>query len=116
MGIDEACRRHGVHRSTWYRWARESAAPATTDPKDGIRNRILAIAREHPTWGCDRIAFYLSFEGVAVSSPTVQKHLVALGLGKRCQRLAASAETAPETDTSRNEEIPPGMSRKRRDR
>lgn len=72
-----------------------------------IRNRILSIAREHPTWGCDRIAFYLSFEGVAISSPTVQKHLLALGLGKRRQRLAASAEASPKTDSRRDEAMHP---------
>lgn len=95
MGVDEACRRHSIHRATWYRWAREEATPGTADPKDGIGERILAITREHPAWGCDRIAFYLSFEGVKISSPTVQKHLLALGLGKRSQRMAAMGTSIP---------------------
>lgn len=93
LGIEEGCRRNGIHRATWYRWSKNASPPlAGARRSDEIRGRIAALAKEHPRWGCDRIAFFLSFEGVRISSPTVQKHLLALGLGRRSDRVAAQTQ------------------------
>ena len=48
--------------------------------------RILALALEHPEWGCVRVADALG--GTGVSSPTVQKILIKAGLGQKPERLA----------------------------
>lgn len=89
LGVKAACALHGVHRSAWYR-ARRRPDEEGRDVEP--RNRaILAIARERPAWGCDRIAFFLGLEGLRVSSPTVQKVLVASGLGRRWQREEAGS-------------------------
>jgi transposase InsO family protein len=55
--------------------------------------RILAIALEHPDWGCVRIAEQLKREdGGAVSSPTVQSLLIKHQLGSKAQRIDALEE------------------------
>lgn len=55
---------------------------------------ILQITLERPSWGCDRIAYYLALSGIKASSPTVQKILITHQLGKRVQREARSAAHA----------------------
>jgi transposase len=47
---------------------------------------IKAISLQNPDWGCDRIAETLVDFGVKVSSPTVQKILIELELGKEHER------------------------------
>ena len=48
----------------------------TTDPKD-LRQLILTLARDNPTWGQARIAAELSLKlGIQVSPRTVQKYLL----------------------------------------
>ncbi len=87
LGVTEACRSHGIHRSTWYRW---EAAPSGVPPpstRTSVHEAIARLACEYPTWGCDRIAYFLSFDHMKVSSPTVQKILIELGLGRKEQRL-----------------------------
>lgn len=88
-GVKEACARHGVHRSAWYRRARRGGIEPVD--RDGRDRAILDIARDRPAWGCDRIAYFLALEGMPVSSPTVQKVLVSAGLGRRAQREARIA-------------------------
>lgn len=97
LGIDAACQRHGIHRSTWYRHEGRKSS-TTSQPGDAsvLRARIRVLALENPAWGCDRIAYYLSFEGVKRSSPTVQKILIELGLGRRSEREMAKREQGRE--------------------
>lgn len=87
LGVAQACRIHGIHRSTWYRRASAKTAPIPMDDRrEELLEAILRICRERPVWGCDRIAYFLGLEGVRVSSPTVQKILIAKGLGSRNSR------------------------------
>ena len=96
LGVSEACRRHGVHRATWYRHAArmrphdcQCSAHATPETE------VLKLARSHPHWGCDRIAYCLEVCGMKISSPTVQRILLRHGLGKRREREAAALQSIP---------------------
>lgn len=95
LGVSEACRRHGVHRATWYRHAarmqpHDCQCGAHGDPE----TEILKLAASHPHWGCDRIAYCLEVCGLRISSPTVQRILIRHGLGKRKEREAAARSPA----------------------
>lgn len=59
--------------------------PQTTP--EAIVRRILALALEHPDWGCVRVAEQLKAEGPGVSSPTVQNILIKHGLGGKPERV-----------------------------
>lgn len=100
LGVTEACRKHGIHRASWYRHAKTSAPPSPRPNEDRelLRNAIRAIALESPSWGCDRISYYLSFSGHTASSPTVQKLLIEMGLGRRRDRQLAKAGLEPGPD------------------
>lgn len=93
MGVSEACKLHGVHRSTWYRRANGGipAAIGGMHQDPNLVDAILAIALERPPWGCDRISYYLALSGIKASSPTVQKILIHHRLGKRLEREARAA-------------------------
>lgn len=94
-GITEACQIHGIHRSTWYRRVKSGFSREAFDSaREVLEATILEISRERPRWGCDRISYFLALEGKKVSSPTVQKILVAHGLGRRRSRIDR-AETLP---------------------
>lgn len=86
LGVTEACRRHGIHRSTWYRWETLPPTPPQGTNREDLVAAIERVALEQPAWGCDRIAYFLSFEQLKVSSPTVQKILIERGLGRKEQR------------------------------
>lgn len=87
LGVLEGCRLNGIHRSTWYRQVKSGfTAAGERSPPTGLEEAVLQISRERPLWGCDRIAYYLALENIKVSSPTVQKILVAHGLGTRRER------------------------------
>ena len=59
---------------------------------------LLTLAVIEPTIGCRQYADRLGDQGFSIAKSTVQKHLVAHGLGKRAQRLArAAAITAATT-------------------
>jgi hypothetical protein len=49
--------------------------------------KIIALALSRLTWGCGRLASPSELQGIAVSSPTVQKLLIKHGLGSRYERL-----------------------------
>lgn len=100
LGVTEACRRHGIHRSSWYRHAKSSPSPlpGPVEDREHLKREIRAVAMESPAWGCDRIAYYLSFSGHRTSSPTVQKLLVEMGLGRRSQREAARRALEQSSD------------------
>lgn len=89
LGAAKACMLHGIHRSTWYR--RLKRPYETVEAKEetsSLTRSILELVGERPAWGCDRIAYYLTVSGKPVSSPTVQKILIAHRLGRRDQRVA----------------------------
>lgn len=93
--ISSACKAAGISRKTFYKWKKRSL-PAVPGP--GMDSRpdaagpdwkslALSLALRHPEWGCDRIAYFLYLNGVRISSPTIQKHLIRHGLGRVQQRL-----------------------------
>ncbi|MEN9308110.1 MAG: hypothetical protein RL173_2042 [Fibrobacterota bacterium] len=87
LGAAKACTLHGIHRSTWYRRLRRPSEGAKAkEESSSLTRSILELVSERPAWGCDRIAYYLTVSGNPVSSPTVQKILIAHGLGRREQR------------------------------
>ncbi|MEK7392216.1 MAG: hypothetical protein AAB214_06590 [Fibrobacterota bacterium] len=87
LGAAKACMLHGIHRSTWYRrLKRPQEALEAKEGSSSLTRSILELVGERPAWGCDRIAYYLTVSGNPVSSPTVQKILIAHGLGRRAQR------------------------------
>jgi hypothetical protein len=48
---------------------------------------LLILAVVEPTIGCRQYADRLGDRGYAIAPPTVQRHLVAHGLGERSQRV-----------------------------
>lgn len=104
--VSEACRRLGIDRGSFYAWQRRfrtggidalkpqrrAARPA---PKaEGAARDILALALEHPDWGCARLAQALEQEGVHLSPPTVQSALRRLGIPRRRDRALRLEELA----------------------
>lgn len=99
--VTEACRRHGISRTQFYEYRRRFEArgveglrdlppvhkshPQTTPPE--FVEKIMALSMENPAWGCARLSERLRVMGAPVSSPTIQKILLANDLGSRYQRL-----------------------------
>ena len=107
--VSEACRRGGMDRTSFYEWKRRfqlqgleglkdlppihKSHPQTTPPE--TVERIVALALEHPAYGCNRYEALLALEGKRVSAITIQKILNEKELGTRHQRwLALEAQTA----------------------
>jgi len=105
------CRRHGISRKTFYRWAdrarrhglaalmpkgrRRPSMPNVTPPE--VVEVVLAEAIARPTLGARRLLEHLEERGVVLSASGVQKLLVRHGLGRRAQRLGVLASiTAAE--------------------
>lgn len=103
FGVAATCRKFGISRTTCYAWKNrwdpavplsladppqvKTGHPPTTPPE--IVRSILAVSAENPSWGCKRLAVYVTMLGTPVSSPTVQKLLIKAGLGRAWQRMAA---------------------------
>lgn len=99
--VAEACRRSGMDRTSFYEYKRRfqlqglavlkdlppiaKSHPQTTP--DAVVQQIVALALEHPAWGCNRLSNQLALDGVAISFPTVQHILNKQGLGSRYDRL-----------------------------
>jgi hypothetical protein len=99
----EACRRCGMDRTSFYEWRRRfqthgldglkdlppihRSHPQTTPAE--VVERIVALALEHPAYGCNRIEALLMLEGRPVSAITIQKLLNERELGTRAQRWLA---------------------------
>jgi transposase InsO family protein len=52
-----------------------------------VMNIILSLSMEHPSWGCVRLSAMLKSQGIAVSSPTIQKILIKNNMGNKNERL-----------------------------
>jgi hypothetical protein len=92
--VSEACRRFGVDRSFYYRALKRTHADASrrsplAKPLS-LESKLIALCLEYPEWGCDRLAWYLTLKGDAISSPTAQKILIRHGLGRAAQRRTAA--------------------------
>ena len=108
VGVSEACRTFGVHRSTYYRWKvkversglemlrpRERRAPRMPNQTSPvIEQRILAFAVAHPGLGPRRISASLAQErwgGIDISHTSVWRILRRHGLSRRISRLSLVA-------------------------
>ncbi len=99
--VAEACRRGGMDRTSFYEYKRRfqthgleglkdlppiaKSHPQTTAPE--VVDQIVALALEHPAWGCNRLSDHLALTGVRVSAPTIQSILNKQHLGSRYARL-----------------------------
>jgi transposase len=104
VGVSEACRTFGIHRSTYYRWKaqvdrhglevlrpRERRRPRMPNQLSAmVEERIVAFAIAHPGLGPKRIASELGREkwgGIVVSHNGVWRVLVRQGLSDSlCRR------------------------------
>lgn len=103
--ISEACRLVGVSRTSFYKWRNvaELYGLDALRPKDRRRPQMPGATPTHvvealmtaavttPTIGCRQYADRLADQGFEISKSTVQKLLVAAGLGHRRQRVARAA-------------------------
>jgi transposase InsO family protein len=110
--VAETCRVFGISRTRYYQWknvadrygldalvpkARRTPQMPDATPTHVIQ-ALLTLAVVEPTIGCRQYADRLGDQGFAIAKSTVQKHLVAHGLGRRSERLArAAAITAATT-------------------
>jgi transposase InsO family protein len=110
--VSKACRVFGISRTRYYEWKKvaDRYGLAALMPKDRrtpqmpeatpthVIEALLTLAVVEPTIGCRQYADRLGDQGFSIAKSTVQKHLVAHGLGKRAQRLGrAAAITAATT-------------------
>jgi transposase len=117
--VAEACRRFGVHRSTYYAWKRqvdrhglemlrprERRRPRMPNqlPKM-IEERVLSFAIAHPGFGPKRVSGELArpkWGGIVVSPNGVWKVLCRHGLNTRTKRLALIAGYAAPYEPARD--------------
>lgn len=106
--VAEACRRYGISRTQFYEYKHRFQAgglaalgdlppvhkshPQTTPPD--VLKKILDLSLKNPLWGCVRLSDRLKRMGIPVSSPTIQKILLANDLGFGYQRLLRLEEKA----------------------
>ena len=121
VGVSEACRVMGVHRSTYYRWKaqvdrqglemlrprerRRPQMPSQLSPV--VEQKIVAFALGHPGLGPKRIASRLARPewGALVVSPNgVYKALCRHGINTRAKRLALIAGHRAPIDPPREPE------------
>jgi transposase InsO family protein len=106
--ISEACRQMGVSRKSYYQWleiaeqygldalmpkGRRRPQQANETPTHVVAD-LLAVAVVEPTLGCRQLADRLDELGYRIGKTTVQRILVAHGLGRRRQRIARAASLA----------------------
>jgi transposase InsO family protein len=123
VGVSEACRQFGLHRSTYYRWhqkvqqwgldalhpreRRKPRMPNQTPP--WIEQRVVAFALGYPGFGPRRIAAELArpqWGGVVLSANGVWLILRRHGLSRRERRLALVAGAAAPPGPERPEPQP----------
>ena len=113
--VAETCRTFGISRTRYYQWkgvadrygldalvpkARRRPQMPEATPTHVVET-LLTLAVVEPTIGCRQYADRLGDRGFSIAKSTVQKHLVAHGLGTRQQRLGrAAAITAATTGLS----------------
>ena len=109
--VAEACRVFGISRTRYDEWKgvadryglealmpKERRAPQMPDATPThVVEALLTLAVTVPTIGCRQYADRLGDQGFSLAKSTVQKHLVAHGLGRRSQRLARAAAIAAAT-------------------
>jgi transposase InsO family protein len=116
--VAAACRLHGIHRSTFYRWRalaerfgleilrpRERRSPQMPNSTPVlIEQRVLAFSLGHPGLGPKRIAAELgrpTWGGFGISAAGVWRVLARHGLSTRSKRLALIAGYAAPPEPAR---------------
>ena len=99
--VAETCRVFSISRTRYYQWknvadrygldalmpkARRAPQMPDATPTHVIQ-ALLTLAVVEPTIGCRQYADRLGDRGLSIAKSTVQKHLVAHGLGRRSERL-----------------------------
>jgi transposase InsO family protein len=119
VGVSEACRVMGMHRSTYYRWKvavdrqglemlrpRERRRPQMPNQLSVmVEQKIVAFALGHPGLGPKRIASRLArpeWGGLLVSPNGVYKALCRHGLNTRAKRLALVAGHRAQVEPPRD--------------
>lgn len=101
--ITRACKQAGMDRTSFYEWQKRFQEQGLDGLKDlppivknhpfttnqATQERVVALALENPTRGCNYLADLLAAEGIALSFVTVQNTLGKHGLGTRAERLLA---------------------------
>lgn len=106
--VTNACKQAGMDRTSFYEYKRRfqthglqglkdlppvhKSHPQTTSEEH--QKRIVELALEHPTRGCNYLASLLAQENIGVSFVTVQNILNKAGLGSRYERLLALEKKA----------------------
>ena len=104
--VSEACRHHGVSRSQFYEYKRafqeqgfDGLADRPPIPKHfpnetplEFREKVIALAIQHPTWGVLRISDQLRLEGVNVAPSTIRGIWLKEDMETRYKRLLRMEE------------------------
>ena len=99
--ITDVCIYYGIRRSTYYRWKKQYEADKESglsrakrlvsnhpgETKKEVVDQVIKFSIAHAEVGCCKIADELLTTGIHISSPTIQKILVKVRLGKKEQRL-----------------------------
>ncbi|MGO9456843.1 MAG: DDE-type integrase/transposase/recombinase [Acidimicrobiales bacterium] len=109
--VAETCRVFGISRTRYYEWKKtadrygldalmpkERRSPQMPEATPThVVERLLTLAVLEPTIGCRQYADRLGDLGFPIAKSTVQKILVAHGLGRRAERLAKAAAISAAT-------------------
>jgi transposase len=110
--VSEACRRHGVSRTVFYRWRErlEQYGPDGVHPKRRqarrgrppavpvqTERRVIAFALAWPTCGPQWYSDQLAREGLTIAAVTIWRTLRRRGLGTRRARLAVLEQYSATT-------------------
>jgi transposase InsO family protein len=121
--VAETCRVFGISRTRYYQWkgvadrygldalvpkARRRPQMPEATPTHVVET-LLTLAVVEPTIGCRQYADRLGDRGFSLAKSTVQKHLVAHGLGTRKQRLGRAAATTGLSTGAAREAGPMGF-------
>jgi transposase InsO family protein len=99
--VAEACRRRGVCRSQFYEYKRafqergfEGLMDSPPIPKshphetpEEVKEKVISLSIEHPSWGQQTIADKLRLEGITISPTTVRNLWIKEGLETRYKRI-----------------------------
>ncbi len=118
--VSEACRRRGMTRNSFYEYKRRFQTHGLEGLKDlppvakshphstpeATIERVVEVALEHPSYGCNRLEAIVKAEGHGVSSVTIQNILKERELGSRYERwLALERRRAEEPIELAGEQI-----------
>jgi putative transposase len=99
LSVEEVCRLLGVHKSTFYRQKAKQAASCSGERKrpkqTKIREKVISLCEQHPTYGYRRIWALLKRQGIEVNQKTVYSVMKAEGLAQKQKRYEAKRTYQP---------------------